>query len=85
MYMMAMLTGLVSCVEDKGTYVLSPINEVTISGIEEVYNKITYSETLNIIPKIENSMPEVDRFGENIELYAGYYSRLISTVLPGIG
>ena len=36
MYMMAMLTGLVSCVEDKGTYVLSPINEVTISGIEEV-------------------------------------------------
>lgn len=75
MYMMAMLTGLVSCVEDKGTYVLSPINEVTISGIEEVYNKITYSETLNIIPKIENSMPEVD---ESQLSYQWFLNQIIS-------
>ena len=41
-----MTFGLVSCVEDEGTYELSPINEISISGIDEEYTKKSYVETL---------------------------------------
>lgn len=59
---MAMLagTGLVSCVEDEGNYTLSPINEITISGIEEEYPRIAYAETLSIAPGLEGSLSGKD-------------------------
>lgn len=52
--------GLLSCVEDEGSYTLSPVNEITVSGIEEEYNKVSYSETLNINPEIKMSSNLID-------------------------
>lgn len=45
--------GFSSCVEDEGSYEMSEINKVKISGIEENYNLISFQETLNVTPKIE--------------------------------
>lgn len=48
-----LVVGFSSCVEDEGSYEMSDINEVKISGIEEEYNLISFQETLNITPEIE--------------------------------
>lgn len=55
-----MTFGLVSCVEDEGTYELSPINEISISGIDEEYTKKSYVETLSIEPVLEGSLSGKD-------------------------
>lgn len=59
-YMMALIAGMSSCVEDEGNNILSPINEIEISGIEAQYNIVSYAETLTIIPEIKSSLSGTD-------------------------
>lgn len=59
--LLMMTTGLSSCVEDEGNNTLSPINEISISGIEESYYKISYVETLTITPEISTSLTGTDQ------------------------
>lgn len=51
---------LASCVEDEGNNVLSAINEVEVSGIEETYNKIGFKETLSITADVKGSLSGSD-------------------------
>lgn len=59
-YLMALLIAFPSCVEDKGNYDLSPINEIEISGIEDEYNKVSHSESLTITPETKSSLSGMD-------------------------
>lgn len=56
----ALLVGITSCVKDEGHYELTPINEITISGIDKTYNKISYTETLSISPEVEATITGKD-------------------------
>lgn len=44
-----------SCVEDEGNYELHDVNEVTIKGFEKEYDKLSYIETLEIMPELSLS------------------------------
>lgn len=50
------ILALASCVKDEGSNELQPINEVEITGLEENYYKIAYSETLNIPIEVTGSL-----------------------------
>ena len=57
---MTTVAGLVSCVEDEGNYELAPINEISISGIEESYSRIAHAESLVIEPEIKGTISNTD-------------------------
>lgn len=59
--LLMIITGLSSCIEDEGNNTLSPINEISISGIEEKYYKVSYAETLTITPEISTSLTGTDQ------------------------
>ncbi len=73
---LALTFGFTSCVEDEGNYTLSPINEISISGIEEEYTRIAYSETLSIQPKLEGTLSGTD---ESKYAYKWFFSAGITT------
>lgn len=50
------LLGISSCVEDKGSYVTIPINELEISGLEEAYTVTVGTTVLNITPEIKGTL-----------------------------
>ena len=66
------LGSFLSCVEDKGNNVLSEINEIKISGIEDRYDLTSYLETLNIEPEIECTLK--DSSEDNLE-YSWFFCR----------
>ena len=49
-----------SCVEDEGNNVISEINEIEISGLEESYNCVTGEDVLTITPEIKGSLSDTD-------------------------
>lgn len=49
-----------SCVEDEGNNILSDINTIEISGIEDAYYKISGQETLSISPELTGSLGELN-------------------------
>lgn len=51
---------MVSCVEDEGNNIISEINEIEISGLEESYNCVSGGETLTIVPEIKGSLSGAD-------------------------
>lgn len=55
-----MAGGFASCVEDEGNYDLNPVNEIIISGIEDSYSRIAYSESLSISPVLECTAADVN-------------------------
>ena len=66
------LGSFLSCVEDKGNNVLSEINEIKISGIEDRYDLTSYLETLNIEPEIECTLKDFSE--DNLE-YSWFFCR----------
>ena len=50
----------VSCVEDEGNNIISDINEIEISGLEESYNCVTGDDLLTITPEIKGSLSDID-------------------------
>ena len=50
----------VSCVEDEGNNIISDINEIEISGLEESYNCVTGEDVLTITPEIKGSLSNTD-------------------------
>lgn len=44
-------------IEDKGHYDYTPLNELTIEGIESAYHLLAQVDDLNIEPKITASVP----------------------------
>lgn len=54
----AMITT--SCVEDEGCNIISEINEIEISGLEENYNCVTGEDVLTITPEIKGSLSGTD-------------------------
>ena len=66
------LGSFLSCVEDKGNNVLSEINEIKISGIEDRYDLTSYLETLNIKPEIECTLKDFSE--DNLE-YSWFFCR----------
>ena len=57
-FVVAMATA--SCVEDEGSNIISEINEIEISGLEENYYKVSGQETLTITPEIKGSLSNTD-------------------------
>lgn len=55
-----MLLALASCVKDEGNNEPFPINELEVSGMEDVYNMIGYTETLSISVSLEGSLSGAD-------------------------
>ncbi|MBQ8502047.1 MAG: hypothetical protein IJ494_07120 [Bacteroides sp.] len=55
-----LLSGIYSCVDDKGSYEQIPINEVTISGIEENYTIVSGVTVLDIKPEITGTIKGSD-------------------------
>lgn len=49
-----------SCVEDEGNNIISEINEIEISGLEDSYNCISGEETLVITPEIKGTLSGAD-------------------------
>lgn len=66
------LGSFLSCVEDKGNNVLSEINEIKISGIEDRYDLTSYLETLNIEPEIECTLKDFSE--DNLE-YSWFFCK----------
>lgn len=60
MLMAACLTGFTACVDDEGSYKNLPVNEVTISGMEEEYSVIAGVTELDIQPEIEGTLQGTD-------------------------
>ena len=58
--LIATIAGFTSCVEDEGNNVISEINEIEISGLEESYYKVSGQETLEITPQIKGSLSNTD-------------------------
>lgn len=50
----------VSCVEDEGNNVISEINEIEISGLEESYICVTGEDVLTITPELKGSLSDID-------------------------
>lgn len=50
----------VSCVEDEGNNIISDINEIEISGLEENYICVTGEDVLSITPEIKGSLGDID-------------------------
>ena len=59
-----MVTCLTSCVEDKGNYTYTEVNEITIEGLEESYYALQGVDVLEIQPQITSTI-----LGENLENY----------------
>ena len=59
---LAMVVGMTmaSCVEDEGNNIISEINEIEISGLEESYSCVSGEETLIITPEIKGSLSGAD-------------------------
>lgn len=51
--------GVVSCYEDKGNYDYKEINEISISGIQESYERMKWQD-LRITPQLSFSLHEND-------------------------
>ena len=49
-----------SCVEDEGNNIISEINEIEISGLEESYSCVTGADMLTITPEIKGSLSGTD-------------------------
>lgn len=62
--------GFFSCVDDKGSYDYLPVNEVTISGIEDEYNVIAGVTELTIEPKIAGTLAGEDDSNYEYTWYA---------------
>lgn len=54
------IIGLSSCVEDEGNNIISDINEIEISGLEEAYHLVTGEETLVVTPEIKGTLSNTD-------------------------
>ncbi|MBR3858627.1 MAG: hypothetical protein IKJ18_01220 [Bacteroidaceae bacterium] len=50
----------VSCVEDEGNNIISDINEIELSGLEESYYCVTGEDVLTITPEIKCSFSDTD-------------------------
>ena len=59
---LALVVGMttVSCVEDEGNNVISEINEIEISGLEESYSCVSGEDVLTITPEIKGSLSDTD-------------------------
>lgn len=59
---LALVVGMttVSCVEDEGNNIISEINEIEISGLEESYSCVSGEDVLTITPEIKGSLSETD-------------------------
>ena len=55
-----LLCFLSACVEDEGNYTYTPVNEVSVNGIDERYNALAYSDVIEIAPEIEGSVKGED-------------------------
>lgn len=52
--------SMTSCVEDKGSYVGTPVNEITISGLEDSYAIIVGETVLDIQPEVNGTLAGTD-------------------------
>ncbi len=59
----------VSCINDLGSDVMSEINKIEISGIEESYSVIAKQETLTINPEIKGSLSASDESNLSYEWF----------------
>lgn len=48
----------VACYDDKGNYDYTDISQVKVTDVEEVYSKVSYRDTLHIVPKINSTNPQ---------------------------
>ena len=68
----------VSCVEDEGNNIISDVNEIEISGLQERYYCVTGEDTLTITPEIKGSLSDVDE--SNLE-----YEWFLCTIYSWLG
>lgn len=59
-FALAILTGIQACYKDKGNYVYTPLQEITIKGIGDHYSRISGEETLVIEPEVSSNMANAD-------------------------
>ena len=52
--------GMTSCVEDEGSNVGVPVNEITISGLEDSYAIIVGKTVLDIQPEVNGTLAGTD-------------------------
>lgn len=52
---LALACTLPSCVEDEGSYTYTPVNEVSIAGIESSYQALAFFDNVTITPEITGS------------------------------
>ena len=69
---LALACILPSCVEDEGSYTYTPVNEVSIAGIESTYQALAFFDNVTITPEITGSESGEDQ--SNYE-YAWYICR----------
>lgn len=58
------VSALVSCVEDEGSYSYTPVNDITIEGIESNYEALAFFDNVTISPEISGS-----EYGEDLSNY----------------
>lgn len=58
LYISLFAIGLLStaCVEDETNYDITPINEISIGGLEENYYGMAYNDVISIKPEITGSL-----------------------------
>lgn len=68
-YLLILVPVFASCIKDLGNDVISEINEIEITGIEESYSVISRAETLTITPEIKGSMFDKDESNYEYEWF----------------
>ena len=56
MILSVLLCSLSACVEDEGNYTYTPVNEVSVDGMETSYDALAFSDVINITPNVEGSI-----------------------------
>ena len=75
-----LLCFLSACVEDEGNYTYTPVNEVSVNGIDERYNALAYSDVIEIAPEIEGSVKGEDMSNYEFAWYRCYSNHTHDTI-----
>nr|WP_121272087.1 PKD-like family lipoprotein [Pedobacter schmidteae] len=66
-----------SCYKDKGNYDYTPLEKITISGINSSYERLSMDEKITISPTVSSTLPDAD-----FEYTWGIYDPNVSLVKP---
>lgn len=66
-----------SCYKDKGNYDYSPLEKITITGINNFYERLSMDEKISISPTVNSSLPDAD-----FEYTWGIYDPNVPLIAP---